>query len=204
MITAPDHLVLTVRDLQATIWFYVEGLGYGSRPSASGARRCISAARRSTCRSRATSKHVGSSDLRLCRSLLPDRAAACRDRHAPGIARLSDHLRARTAHRRDPPPHASSAPATPTAISSSRARSRHEPSRLSRHIFLSGVGRWRVREHQGRGTGGAGRARDCRWGARPCPGWVHRRVCLSQLSAMRSAGGDHACRRGWSLPRTGH
>jgi catechol 2,3-dioxygenase-like lactoylglutathione lyase family enzyme len=37
MITAPDHLVLTVRDLQATIWFYVEGLGYGSRPSASGA-----------------------------------------------------------------------------------------------------------------------------------------------------------------------
>jgi hypothetical protein len=33
----------------------------------------------------------------------------------------------------------------------------------SRRIFLHGVGRWRLREHQGRGTGGAGRAPDCDW-----------------------------------------
>ena len=31
MITALDHLVLTVRDLQATIWFYVEGLDATAR-----------------------------------------------------------------------------------------------------------------------------------------------------------------------------
>ena len=49
MITSLDHLVLTVRDLDATVRFYVEGLGMELRSSARGARRCTSGARRSTC-----------------------------------------------------------------------------------------------------------------------------------------------------------
>jgi catechol 2,3-dioxygenase-like lactoylglutathione lyase family enzyme len=171
MITALDHLVLTVRDLPATLRFYVEGLGYGSRPSA----RAQGAAFRQpedqpAGRGPRVRAQGGSSDLGLCRSLLPDRAAACGDRHAPGIARLSDHLGSRTAHRRDPPTYSPSTPATPTAISSRpRAlRSRHEPSRLAAY-FLTWCRSVAITGASGTRHRGAGRAPDCDWGARPYP-----------------------------------